>query len=285
MNAMEHRKKIAVIIRLFNRVTDAAENIALIRRTWTRHDYQIIVVANGVAAGHTLLADARRDCMYIELGENAGHIAGNAQLLKAGAKAIPADCDFTVILESDTWLMDDLLIDKYIGKLNAAADRVWASANWVDKYHSFAVDFALIKTPFLRANPGLFDFAPEVTAECGIYNFLRDKRLTGLQIKELYPTHSPRALPWGPEVYFRRRCAFPLGPMVTHHIEHVAGGIERKKIIANRTAGKMVFAAGDDGPVPLALHRALLIAWQYLLIFVPKSRWATGRRIKNGRFP
>lgn len=229
--------------------------------------------------GHALPRGALGNAELVELSENEGHIKGNSQLLKAGVERLTADFPYTVILESDTWLMDDRLIDRYINELEKSERRVWASANWVDKYHSLALDFALIKTSFLLKHPGLFDFTGANMAECAVYNYIKSAGFESVEIGELYPVHTPRILPGGPEVFLRRRNAFPSGPMVTHHLEHIGNSMEKKKEAANRAAGKIIFDTGQSAPAALALWRRLLIMHQAVLQIAPKSRWAMGRQI------
>ncbi|MEE8484917.1 MAG: hypothetical protein V3S46_09995 [Nitrospinota bacterium] len=269
----------AVILRLYNRVADCVVNVDLISRLWKSNDYYIIVVSNGCSEGFCFPNDVKFDGEIVKLQENLGHFKGNSQLLTEGAKHIPDECEYAVLLESDTWLMDDGLINKYIGKLDGEEKKVWASANWIDKYHSLATDFAIVKTSFIKENPGVFGFDGGAKPEISVYNYISDNGFGFYEIDELYPVHLPKIIPFGPQVYGKRRKAFPRGPMVTHHLENIGNSIERKKALANMTCGKKVFdTEGRKSKIQLRHYRAYLILFQRLLRLAPKSRWFKGRK-------
>ncbi|MFR9166717.1 MAG: hypothetical protein ACLVKO_11055 [Dysgonomonas sp.] len=115
-----------------------------------------------------------------------------------GIKHIPEDCQYTLILEADTWLYKDTLIQKYTAKLSENKNAVWASADWYDKQYGLATDFAIIKTKYILDNPKLFDF--ELFPECHISNYLRDTDTGYIWIKENMPVHVPSYVPKYPYV-------------------------------------------------------------------------------------
>lgn len=237
------KKTIAVIIRVYDRVEDLKYNLRIIRQTWTTFNYHIIVVSNGHSDGYvvdegclTMIDD------FINLKENAGHKKGNSQLLIEGCKYIPQECDYTIILEADTWLYTDKLIEKYIGLMSQNSDIVWSSADWYDKDYALAVDFAIIKSDFIRKNPRLFDF--EVYPECYIANYLRDADVKFEWITENMPVHVPAYVvryPYINDVVNKRFYIFPKSRMITHHIEYVKGGMEQKMKYFNIVADSDFF--------------------------------------------
>jgi len=236
--------KVAVLIRVYDRVEDLKYNLQIISDTWKQNEYYVIVVSNGKNDGYRILPESLPfiDKLVI-LEENAGHRKGNSQLLIEGAKYIPYDYDFTLILEADTWMYRDLIISKYAKLLSADPQTVWASADWYDKYYALATDFALIKTKYIKENPGIFDF--ELFPECHIANFLRDTNVRYVWISENMPVHVPSYIKWGypyvPNIKEGRFYVFPKSKIATHHVEFLKGGIEKKKYYFNILAGTGYF--------------------------------------------
>lgn len=236
--------KVAIIIRVYNRIQDLENNLRIIRDTWTENDYYIIVVSNGYSHGYTISDDAAKliDKLVV-LEENAGHKKGNSQLLTEGVKYIPSGYDYTMILEADTWVYNDSTISKYIRLMEKDEKVVWSSADWYDKQYGLAVDIALIKTGYLLENPKLFDF--DLFPECYISNYLRDTNAGYIRIKENMPVHIPSYVPKYPYVNNskeKRFYVFPNARMVTHHIEYLKGGIEQKKYYFNVVSGQDYFS-------------------------------------------
>lgn len=232
--------KVAILIRVYDRIEDLKHNLRIISDTWKENDYYTIVVSNGKSKGYEVTPDSLPliDKLVI-LEENAGHRRGNSQLLMEGIKYIPSDCKYTLILEADTWMYGDRIISKYTSLLDKSDFAVWASADWYDKYYALATDFAIIKTQYIIKNSGIFDF--ELFPECHISNFLRDTNAGYLWIKENMPVHVPSYVkykyPYIPNIKEGRFYVFPKSKTVTHHIEYLKGGMEQKKryfnIIAN----------------------------------------------------
>lgn len=231
--------KIAVLIRVYNRIDDLKYNLQIISDTWTENEYYIIVISNGKNHGYIIPDECEK---YIDklviLEENAGHRKGNSQLLIEGAKYIPVDCNYTLILEADTWVYTDKIHSKYTTLLSQSGNAVWASADWYDKYYALATDFAFINTQYLKENPEIFDF--ELYPECHISNFLRDTGKDYIWIKENMPVHVPSYVkykyPYIPNIKEGRFYVFPKSKMVTHHIEFLKQGIEKKKRYFNIVA-------------------------------------------------
>ncbi|MDR1706389.1 MAG: hypothetical protein LBR46_00120 [Prevotella sp.] len=236
--------KVAVLIRVYDRIDDLKYNLRVISETWKSNDYYVIVVSNGKSNGFEVFPESLPliDKLVI-LQENAGHRKGNSQLLMEGGKYIPEDCQYTLILEADTWMYKDGIISKYIKQLSENTDTVWASADWYDKYYALATDFAIIKTDYIRTNLGIFDF--ELFPECHIANFLRDTDGKYMWIKENMPVHVPSYVkykyPYVPNIKEGRFYVFPESKTVTHHIEFLKGGMEQKKGYFNILAGTDFF--------------------------------------------
>lgn len=233
--------KVCILIRVYNRIEDLQYNLEIIRKTWSQHDYYVLVVSNGVNNGFTLpdevyqLADR-----VIVLEENAGHLNGNSQLLLRGIQGIKiVDFEYVVILEADTWLYSDKLIDKYIKKLDDS-EAVWASARWYDRFYSLATDLAIIKADFLNENIDIFNF--RTYPECYVCNYLIHNGYSYVWIKENMNVQLPSYLKHFPYAPKGRFYSFPASRMVTHHIEDVVGGMVRKKKDFNVVAQNNFFS-------------------------------------------
>src|SRR5258708_7460206 len=105
---------IGVLLRVHDRMADLAVCVDLIRKYWTRDRYHLVVVSNGLSEGHLLPEVVRTAADHcVELAHNSGHLHGNAQLVLAGLPHIPAACRYTVLLEADTWVFSDELVQTY----------------------------------------------------------------------------------------------------------------------------------------------------------------------------
>jgi hypothetical protein len=224
-------KKVAILIRVYDRIEDLKYNLQIIVDTWRIYDYYIIVVSNGYNKGYAIDSESENFIdKLVVLEENAGHRKGNSQLLIEGIKHIPEECDYTIILEADTWMYRDLLIRQYIDEIDEDKEVVWASADWYDKQYGLATDFAIIKTDFIRQHPCLFDF--ELYPECYVANYLRDANAGFIWITENMPVHVPhyvRKYPYVNNSKERRFYVFPKSRMITHHVEYLREGMEQKK--------------------------------------------------------
>ncbi|WP_165020605.1 glycosyltransferase family 2 protein [Dysgonomonas sp. ZJ279] len=237
--------KIAVLIRVYDRIEDLKYNLQIISDTWKENEYYIIVVSNGKNKGYEIPSESLPliDKLVI-LEENAGHRKGNSQLLMEGIKYIPKEYDYTLILEADTWVYTDTIHTKYAHLLSQSQYAVWASADWYDKSYGLATDFALIKSDYIRNNPKLFDF--ELFPECHISNFLRDNKGNYIWISENMPVHVPSYIkykyPYVPNIKEGRFYVFPKSKTATHHIEFLKGGMQQKKEYFNILADCDYFA-------------------------------------------
>ena len=237
-------KKVAVLIRVYDRIEDLELNLRIIVDTWRRYEYYIIVVSNGYSQGYTISQESLKFIdKLVVLETNAGHKKGNSQLLLEGIKHIPENSDYTIILEADTWVYKDRVIRSYIDEMDEKPDVVWASADWYDKQYGLATDFAIIKTKYIQGNPKLFDF--ELYPECHIANYLRDTKVKFIWIEENMPVHVPSYIPKYPYVNNskeKRFYVFPYSRMVTHHVEYLKKGMRKKKRYFNIVTGTDYFS-------------------------------------------
>lgn len=233
--------KVAILLRVYSRVEDLKYNLQIIRDTWTQNDYYIIVVSNGTSDGYLIDHNSQQKIdKLVLLEENGGHMGGSNQLLHEGLKYIPDDCVYTLILEADTWLYGDSLISKYVS-LMKKTNTVWASADWYDKYVSLAVDFAIIKTDFIKTHTHLFSFGD--FPECYVANCLKELGEEYILIRENMPVHVPSYVPSYPYInnFHKRFYVFPKSRMVTHHVEEINGGMNAKCEFFNIVAGVNYF--------------------------------------------
>lgn len=274
--------KVAILIRVYDRVEDLKHNLQIISDTWKENDYYTIVVSNGKSNGYEVTPDSLPliDKM-VTLEENAGHRRGNSQLLMEGIKYIPSDCKYTLILEADTWMYGDRIISKYTSLLDKSDFAVWASADWYDKYYALATDFAIIKTQYIIKNPGIFDF--ELFPECHISNFLRDTNAGYLWIKENMPVHVPSYVkykyPYIPNIKEGRFYVFPKSKIVTHHIEYLKGGMEQKKRYFNIIADYNYFTETRSNNK--SWNRFKMKFWIGLSKLLVKRSWYSGKTYKD----
>lgn len=274
--------KVAILIRVYDRVEDLKHNLQIISDTWKENDYYTIVVSNGKSNGYEVTPDSLPliDKM-VTLEENAGHRRGNSQLLMEGIKYIPSDCKYTLILEADTWMYGDRVISKYTSLLDKSDFAVWASADWYDKYYALATDFAIIKTQYIIKNPGIFDF--ELFPECHISNFLRDTNAGYLWIKENMPVHVPSYVkykyPYIPNIKEGRFYVFPKSKTVTHHIEYLKGGMEQKKRYFNIIADYNYFTETRSNNK--SWNRFKMKFWIGLSKLLVKRSWYSGKTYKD----
>lgn len=267
------KRSIAILIRVYDRTEDLKFNLQIIRKTWKLYNYHIIVVSNGYPDGYIIDAESISLMdSFIALEHNAGHRKGNSQLLLEGIKCIPVDCDYTVILEADTWMYTDKIIGQYIEFMDEASNVVWASADWYDKDYALATDIAIIKSDFIRGNPALFDF--ELYPESHIANYLRDAKVDFKWITENMPVHVPSYVPKYPYINDssqRRFFVFPKSKMVTHHIEFVNGGMSQKKKYFNIVSGVDYFK--DEAVSSKGWERFKMKFWIYLSVLLVKKSW------------
>ena len=256
-----------VLVRVFDRMADLEVGLGIIRRHWTRHACRVVVVSNGLSAGHAVpaacgaLADE-----VLELPHNAGHIEGASQLLQAGLPRLDPRAGHVVLIEADNWLFSDALIADYRQRM-VQRQAVWASADWVERHHSLAVDFAIADIGFLQAHPEVLRFGRN--AETHVCNRLRELGALYVFIRECMPVHVPKSLRALHDPYGGRLRSFPRAGMVTHHVEDLRGGMAEKMAFANAVLGRREFEVPGDFA---ALGRKLR-AIEALARIAPRSRW------------
>lgn len=274
--------KIAILIRVYDRIEDLKYNLQIIRSTWNRNDYFIIVVSNGSKNGYTILPESLPMIdKLVLLDENAGHRKGNSQLLLEGIKHIPSDCQYTLILEADTWMFGDEILEKYTRQLSQTENTVWASADWYDKYYALATDYAIVETNYLKDNLGLFDF--ELFPECHIANYLKHTKMDYMWITENMPVHVPSYVkykyPYIPNIKEGRFYVFPKSKMVTHHIEFLKEGMIKKKRYFNIVSDQDFFS--DAKVRNKTWHRFKMRFWIGISRLFPKRSWYSKKTYKE----
>jgi hypothetical protein len=258
---------IDVLVRVFDRMADLQVCLGIIRRHWTRHACRVIVVSNGLSAGQAVPAacQALAD-EVLELEHNAGHIGGTSQLLQAGLPRLDARRRHAVLLEADNWLFSDALIQDYRERM-VRQQAVWASADWFERHHSLALDFAIVDIAFLQTHPQVLRFGRN--AETHVCHTLRGLGAKYLFIRECMPVHVPKSMRSLHDRYGGRLRSFPRAGMVTHHVEDLPGGMADKQAFANAVLGRREFEVPGD----IAALRRRLRALDWLARVAPRSRW------------
>lgn len=268
-----HKNKVAILLRVFDRIIDLEYNLRIIRDTWISFNYHIIVTSNGREKGFVpspeslLLVDR-----FVEVSENSGHLTGNSELLLAGIEHIPSDCLFTLILEADTWVYGDEIIKKYVDKLQKN-NAVYASSNWYDRFYSLATDFALIRTSYLKSNTNLLAFSSY--PECHVAEFLVIDKQKYQYITENMPVHLPgyiKSFPFAPRGRF---FIFPKSKMVTHHVELYQNGFKTKQRAFNVVAQRDYFT--NEKVMFKGLRLLLVKAVRFFAQIIPRRSWLSNK--------
>lgn len=270
------KKNIAVIIRVYDRIEDLKYNVQIINDLWKEHNYKIFIVFNGKSNGYILDSFIENKVeKIITLDENAGHLEGNSQLLLEGMKYINLNLyDNLIILEADTWIMGDKLITKYIDKLNYR-NAVWASSEWVENRYSVGVDFAIIDAKFISEHyKNMFKFT--TMAEMWMAEYMLSISAKFIFIKELMPVHRPSLIKAIYNADGGRIRVFPFGNMVTHHIENLNGGLEKKKELADIVYKNNYFT--NNPILKININHFLYKLLNYSLMFIPKSSWIKNKK-------
>lgn len=269
------RKKVSVIIRVYDRIDDLEKNLFIISKLWSHHDYHVTVVFNGQEAGYTLTDNIKNSCSdIINLEKNAGHLKGNSQLILEALHHQQAGSDYTILLEADTWLMGDELIDRYIQKLDSS-EYVWASSEWVEARWSLGLDFILLKSPFFKEHgSALFTF--EKRPEMSICEEMLEQNYPFTYITELMPVHRPSMIKSLYNADSGRIRLFPRAKMLTHHIETLEGAMQRKLYLADVCYGKPFFTSTP--PYKLLLHQLGYRLLELLLRLTPRYSWFKKKR-------
>ncbi|MBD3232461.1 MAG: hypothetical protein GF315_01915 [candidate division Zixibacteria bacterium] len=273
MNPNRH----CVFIRVCHRMEDLRILVDIIRKHWTNGSYFILIASNGKSLGYDIPPEVKNSVdKTVELQDNLGHKAGDGMLLQSGLQFIPDSCEYTILLQADTWIFDDGLISKYIEKLKKTSS-VWASAEWIEKYWSLAVDFAIVNTSFLKSSPDILNFTEH--PESSVCNYLLDNSQNFIYINECMPVHRPNIMKGFYNAYGGRFRSFPEAKMVTHHIEDLPDGIEDKKLLANICLNRDVFDV--ESRVNIATEHKKLRMVMKLASILPRSRWFNKKKRRN----
>ena len=269
------QKKVSVIIRVYDRIDDLSHNLHIISQLWTKHDYHITVVFNGQEAGYELTEEITANASHIiNLEQNAGHLKGNSQLILEAHKQQTKESDFTILLEADTWLMNDTLIDTYIHRLSSS-DAVWASSEWVEARWSLGLDFILMKSSFFQQE-GLTLFNFEKRPEMSICETLLEKQFSFIYITELMPVHRPSLIKSIYNADGGRIRLFPRAYTLTHHIEDLKGGMAEKLYLADIMRTKPFFTMST--PSDLLIQNVKYRLIEFILRITPRSTWFKKKR-------
>lgn len=270
------KKNIAVLIRTYSRILDTEALIHIIKTKWTRHQYTIFVVHNGENDGYPATEYIKDNCTYISVAENTGHRTGAASLVQEGLKVLKTQQAFShyIFIESDFWLLDDVLIDNYLKKKEKENIKL-VSTIWVEKKRSLAVDFFIIDAAYLNINSHLLEW--DNHAEQYFAKNIPCEEVTIIQ--ELRPIHLPKLVRRLVNVPIElvdggRFRVFPKAPALTHHIETLSGdkeeAIQIKKGLANALAETEIFSAVQGVSLPKYM-------WlQNTAKFIPQSWWIRG---------
>ena len=225
--------KNCVAIRVYSRISDLECIVDIIKDTWLLGEYDIWVISNGENSGF-FVPDKVKNSVFkvVKLANNAGHMSGSSQLLLSLWDNLDFnEYNYCIIIEADTWMYGDDLIWKYIHIMDKFEKVVYAGTKWYDKYYSLATDFGIIKCSYLKDNRGLFLFTDK--AECHMANYIINHNYEYVYIKENMLPNLPSYIKKYPYSDGGRLCCFPLSRTVTHHIEHLRGGIKEKKRLFN----------------------------------------------------
>ena len=270
------RLRTCVLLRVHDRMHDLEICVDVIRKHWTRGEYVLLVASNGGTRGLTVPPSVRSAAdRVLEVEGDAGHFGGSAQLLREGIRAVPDDCRWTILLEADTWIFGDDILQRYIRRLEAE-QKVWASALWVERFYTLALDVAVVNTAFAKSRPHLFDFVEPPGPEAWVHNQLRAAGQRPLYIREHMPVHVPALLRRFYSGHGGRFRTFTAARMVTHHLEDLSGALQEKLRIANEVLGVREF----NVPGPAHLHRRRIVRrlTEGLRSWVPRSSWIRPRR-------
>ena len=261
--------KVCVLIRVYNRTEDLQHCVEIIRDTWKLNNYYLLVVSNGVNDGYKIdyETETKVDCL-IQLDSNVGHFNGNSQLLLEGLKFIPGDTKYTIILEADTWIYGDKLVDKYIKKLERE-NAVWASAQFFRYVLNLATDFAIINNDFIKSNQKIFTFSG--TPEYYVAQYLLNNHYKFVYITENMPVNLPKYIKRYPYAPTGRFFSFLESKMVTHHTEELKGGMEDKKFEFNAVSRTNYFKL--DSKRSYRATRFALWFFSALSLLIPYKGW------------
>ena len=270
-------ENIAVIIRVYSRITDAESLVKIIKSTWTHNHYDIFIAHNGEEDGYHATQTLKDAGHYIHVPKNSGHLFGARDLLQFGYDAAlheqkaSSPYQSYVFIESDFWLLGDGLLDSKLSQMRRQKKSL-AMSIWVEGIRSHAVDFFIVDAEYLATkHKELFnwDDHPE-------QHFAQLVHDDALIINELRPTHIPSILRVFPistlVASLGRFRIFPKAPAVTHHLEEINSNdlslaLKIKQGIANTLLKEKVF---EDAP-NIEIPRSVL--FQKYGLLAPQSSW------------
>ncbi|MGC8925003.1 MAG: glycosyltransferase family 2 protein [Calditerrivibrio sp.] len=268
--------RLAILIRVYNRINDLSANLKVIRELWKKFNNAFVIVAfNGKSDGYELPEIVFKYAdKVLQYENNSGHLKGNSQLILESYNYIPEDTEFLVILEADTWLLDDSLISKYLNIMDNR-DIAWCSSEWRNLTYSLGIDFAILNFNLLKGfYKDLFNF--DKNPEEWVADFLIQKGLKFLYIRELMPVHIPKILSSFFRLKDRRLHIFLKGKMITHHIECLKNGIEDKYAIANCIINSHFFYTSVKKNC--FIMKIFYFFLPYLLMVTPQSSWFKSKK-------
>jgi len=268
--------KITILIRVYNRIDDLVANIKIIRLLWKKFNKADIIVSfNGKEDGYFLPEVVSENANHvIELATNLGHLKGNSQMILEAYSFIPEDTDFLVLLEADTWLLDDSLIDRYVEYMKNE-NYVWCSAEWSKRTWSLGIDFAIVRYSVIKKYCfDLFNFG--LRPEQWVCDFLSKNDLKFFYISELNPVHIPKILSILAFVNKRRNHVFLKAKMITHHIEELKNGIKEKYAIANCLIGSNFFVT--DVKINCFFLKLKYLIINIISVVLPNSSWFRNKK-------
>ena len=266
-----NREKIAVIIRVYLRISDCEALIHIIRKNWVLNDYEIFVVHNGEEDGHQA-TQIIKECNYIRVISNSGHRSGAKDLVKAALQKVSTSTKFTkyIFIESDCWVLDDkIVLDALNGMKNN--NKFCASYIWVPKRYSFAVDFFVIDANFANNHPELFEWDEHPERY-----FSRLASTDTYLLSSMELVHAPSILNHlniSPLVLSKGRFRiFPKSLTITHHLEEMGlenntKALEVKKGLANTLTKKEIFKDTAPYRIPKDIY------FKTLAQYIPQKHW------------
>lgn len=264
-----------VLIRLYNRVDEAAVAAGLINRFLP--EAKVVVVSNDldgrfpienrdfphVAVIHRpppkVMTRMPWDGADSKTYDYKKHVRGDGETIREGNKLLlEMGCRYQLMLTADAWILGrDFLVDGFQQLEDGA---VWVSSAWTELDSSLAYDVAFCDGEYIAKNeiwpsgaghksmPAYYKvnitekWLHEKFKEYGVL-----KRVHVL--KHIWPIHPEHTT--GKQIdrwqyvehepgEWKRRGYFPEVPMVTYHADCI-GGIETKKRLANKCAGGEIF--------------------------------------------
>lgn len=264
--------KIAVVIRVFSRISDANALIRIIQKNWKCIDKEIFVLHNGESSGFPA-SDLMKSCgHYVNVTFNSGHRTGARDLVQTAVKVLAGYSEFThyLFIESDCWVLNDkTIVDALRGMKKFK--KPCASYIWVAKRRSYAVDFFIVESRYAHSHPALFtwDAHPE-------RYFSKVAQYDTFIFNDMGIVHAPSMLKRckiSPLILSNGRFRiFPNASALTHHLEEMGcksneEALTLKKSLANALSGVELFPN-----VPVIKFPKDLI-WKKISKYIPQSSW------------